>query len=257
MLKLKDASRNDFHLWKSFELDYEQKLLKVSREINKILVSAKNEQTLMAAHRRLKEYAELLKPWADIQAANMVQRIYEANERIWGMYAKRVKINLSYYVTQGDLAPVLEKMKYEASGYIQSLSNKAAEDAVNIAQDAMMNGLRPAQIEDEIYKLGDITKNRARLIARTEVARSNSMLIQARAESIGCQAYIWQTAEDARVRESHLEMNGKVCYWNDPPTLSDDTTTHPGQIYNCRCVPLPLLSEGELNEALEAQDKVA
>jgi SPP1 gp7 family putative phage head morphogenesis protein len=114
-----------------------------------------------------------------------------------------------------------------------------------------MYGMRPEAIETRIKNEGDITESRARLIARTEVARSNSILVQARAESLGSKAYIWQTAEDARVRESHMEMNGKVCYWDNPPMLSDGTQTHPGQIFNCRCIALPLLSDEELQNALE------
>jgi len=32
-------------------------------------------------------------------------------------------------------------------------------------------------------------------------------------------------------------MEGKVIAFNDPPTLSDGTTTHAGQSFNCRCYP--------------------
>jgi uncharacterized protein with gpF-like domain len=45
------------------------------------------------------------------------------------------------------------------------------------------------------------------------------------------------------VRESHKAMNGKFVRWDSPPTLSDGTTTHAGQIYNCRCYPDPVLPE--------------
>ena len=221
----------------------------MSKEIEKILANVRTEQALRVAQERLRQYADLLKPWADKQAEDMVRRVYEANERLWGRHAKRMGFDLKRYVTEGDLASIIEKMKWEASGYIRSLSNKAAESAAELAQDAMMYGLRPEAIEKEVLSLGKITENRARLIARTEVARANTILIQARAESIGSEAYIWQTAEDGRVRESHIEMNGKVVYWNNPPEL-DGFVAHAGSMPNCRCIPLPLLDGDELEEAI-------
>jgi SPP1 gp7 family putative phage head morphogenesis protein len=47
---------------------------------------------------------------------------------------------------------------------------------------------------------------------------------------------------DARTRESHARLDGRVFAWDDPP-LSDppDHHSHPGQIWNCRCVAMPIL----------------
>jgi uncharacterized protein with gpF-like domain len=36
-------------------------------------------------------------------------------------------------------------------------------------------------------------------------------------------------------------MEGVPVRWDQPPTLSDGTVTHAGQIYNCRCWPEPIL----------------
>jgi SPP1 gp7 family putative phage head morphogenesis protein len=81
----------------------------------------------------------------------------------------------------------------------------------------------------------NVTESRAMLIARTEVAKANASINEARALSVGSEGYIWRTAGDADVRESHAEMDGQYVAWSDPPTLSDGTTTHAGAIYNCRC----------------------
>ena len=239
-----------FGNWKSFERDYERQLRKVSGEIRRILEAAKTDAELKLAEKRLGEYVKLLAPWADIQAESMVMRVYEANERRWGKYVKQYGFNLREAMTKGNIGQTVTKMIREAADYIKSLPLDEARRVGTIAKEAAMYGMRPEAIEERIKNEGDVTDSRARLIARTEVARSNSVLVRARAESLGSRAYIWQTAEDSRVRESHMEMNGKVCYWNDPPELSDGTKTHPGQIFNCRCIALPLLSDEELEEAL-------
>lgn len=42
--------------------------------------------------------------------------------------------------------------------------------------------------------------------------------------------YIWHTAGDGKVRESHAERNGQVYSWDTPPDGG-----HPGEAPNCRC----------------------
>jgi SPP1 gp7 family putative phage head morphogenesis protein len=245
-----DAASRPFRGHGSFERDYERQLRKVSNEIKKMLEGAKTESDLQDAGRRLREYGNLLKPWADIQAERMVMQVCGSNERRWGKYASELGIDIKRYVMKGDLEPAIRKMREEAARYIKDIPKEASLRIGMIAQEAMVGGMRPEAIEERIRKEGEISENRARLIARTEVARSNSILVQARAESLGSKAYIWQTAEDSRVRESHMEMNGKVVHWNDPPTL-DGMKGHAGQLPNCRCIQLPLLSDAELQEAFE------
>ena len=248
----KDAAANErpFDNWKSFERDYERQLRKVAKEIQRILEFAATPNDLSLAEKRLEAYVELLSPWADKQAERMVSRVFEANERRWARHLRQSGFDLRGVMQRGDLAAKIAELRLEAAGYIRSLPIEASTRVGELAQQATMYGMRPAAIEQNLINLYGMTENRARLIARTEVARSNSILVQARAESLGSRAYIWQTSEDTRVRESHLEMNGKVCYWDSPPKLSDDTETHPGQIYNCRCIALPLLSDEEVKGAL-------
>jgi len=92
-------------------------------------------------------------------------------------------------------------------------------------------------------------EQRARLIARTETARAASVLVRTRAEAIGSTTYRWRTSGDWKVRPSHRaceredrEGLGKGVYrWADPPlTDAPDYHAHPGEIFNCRCVAIPI-----------------
>jgi SPP1 gp7 family putative phage head morphogenesis protein len=90
-------------------------------------------------------------------------------------------------------------------------------------------------------------------IARTEVAKADTAITRVRAESIGLNWYEWQTSQDARVRVSHRKMNQVLIDWNDPPSPEQlvkepsEGHYHAGNIYNCRCVALPVLSLNSLN----------
>jgi len=108
---------------------------------------------------------------------------------------------------------------------------------------ALSTGRRAEEIQKDILNTGEVTLSRARLIARTEVARTASGLVQARATHIGLTHYVWRTSMDATVRESHKKMNGKIIAWADMPTLEDGSVCHAGAIYNCRCYPDPILPD--------------
>jgi SPP1 gp7 family putative phage head morphogenesis protein len=94
---------------------------------------------------------------------------------------------------------------------------------------------------------GHVSASRARLIARTEIARATTEMTRQRAEAIGSEGYIWHSSHDGRVRESHLDMDGSFVRWDSPPTL-DGLTGHCGQLPNCRCWPEPLLEKARVKD---------
>jgi SPP1 gp7 family putative phage head morphogenesis protein len=126
---------------------------------------------------------------------------------------------------------------------IKSLPLEAAQRVHELTTEALVDGRRSAELAEEIAKSGQVTASRAKLIARTEVSRTASMLVETRSRGAGSEGYIWRTAGDSDVRDSHKEMNGKYVRWDTMPTLSDGTRTHAGQIYNCRCYPEPVIPE--------------
>jgi hypothetical protein len=66
--------------------------------------------------------------------------------------------------------------------------------------------------------------------------RGTPIHLSLKAEDLGHPTthYIWRTRGDPQVRPSHMENNGKVFSWDNPPE-----TGHPGEDYNCRCTAEP------------------
>ena len=131
----------------------------------------------------------------------------------------------------------------EQGDLIQSIPLEAADRVHGLVTENLYQSARADEIAKKILETESVTKSRATLIARTEIARAASILTQTRAESVGSDSYIWRTSKDLIVRKSHREMEGKVIKWSEPPTLSDNTVTHAGQIYNCRCWTFPILPD--------------
>ena len=65
------------------------------------------------------------------------------------------------------------------------------------------------RLKNEILKyFPETTAKRAKLVARTEAAKTHTALIRSRAESLGITWYIWHSTNDVRTRRTHRLMNG-------------------------------------------------
>jgi len=188
----------------------------------------------------LDRYGEILEPWAEIEARKITAEVAQRDERAWFKVAKKMSRAIRHEIQSTPVGHVLQARSQESALLIKSLPTEAAARIRKLTLEARASGKRPAELIEEIQRSGDVSIGRARLIARTEVARTASMLTEARAQSLGSTHYIWRTVKDRAVRSAHAEMEGVICEWAKPPTLSDGTTTHAGQIYNCRCFPEPI-----------------
>lgn len=93
--------------------------------------------------------------------------------------------------------------------------------------------------------------NRARLIARDQVASFRGDLDRSRQTEIGVSRFVWRTSEDERVRPSHRERDGMTFSWDAPIEIQleeknltvDKIEGYPGRPINCRCTAEPVLDD--------------
>jgi len=144
----------------------------------------------------------------------------------------------------------MEQYLADNVGLIQSMPLRAAERVQELVLQSLKTGeYRAEGLAEQIINVGNITRNRAKLIARTEVARISTGFTKARSEVLDLPWYMWKTSHDARVRSSHKLMNKVLIKWNDPaaPEELDPLSKksyghyHPGEIFNCRCFPQPII----------------
>lgn len=185
---------------------------------------------------RLERYADLIEPWAESVSKRLISTLEIADDAMWRERSNQISAGLRDLMT-GSRGQVARSIVEEQIKLFKSLPLKAADrvyDIHNQAIEAVVSGKRSSMLTDEIRRTGEVTKVRARTIARTEVGRASTAITQARSTAIGSRGYIWRTAEDSDVRHSHKEMNGQYVDWAKPPTL-DGMTGHAGQFPNCRC----------------------
>lgn len=200
----------------------------------------RNQASLM---QQLKLYAEALIPWAERTAGDFIASIDRQNKKAWAAQSQRVSALLKREIATSGTGLLAKQLQAEQVALIKSLPIEAGERAQRLALEAAMGGKRADEVAAELLRTEQVTASRATLIARTEIAKANASITQARAQYIGATHYIWQTADDGDVRDSHAEMDGQVIEYSNPPTLSDGMTGHAGTFPNCRCWQSPIVPD--------------
>jgi SPP1 gp7 family putative phage head morphogenesis protein len=103
------------------------------------------------------------------------------------------------------------------------------------------------KIREGIAQANNFSDYRVELIARDQSSKMASAFNRARSQAVGIDAYIWQTAGDERVRETHAANDGQIFTFEEGAPIDDGAMGNPGDDINCRCVALPYveLENGE------------
>lgn len=228
---------------KALEDRYARQLRKVAAEVGRIVdgFPDKSPTQLPLLMDALRRYSEIVEPWATTVADVMLREVEARDRRGWVRVSEEVSRGLARELRDLDVGATVREMLAGQVKLIKSLPIEAGERVHRLTMKALEVGTRADEIAAEIMRSGEVTASRATLIARTEVARTASGLVQARSMAVGITSYIWRTTRDEITRKSHHEMEGVAVQWDKPPMLSDGMAGHAGQFPNCRCWPEPVL----------------
>jgi SPP1 gp7 family putative phage head morphogenesis protein len=196
----------------------------------------------------LRAYADALKPWAVSTVKAMLGEVDARDRDSWRSLGTAISRQLHRDILGAPIGGVMRALLGEQVELITSIPLEAGQRVHRLMLKGLENSQRAAAYVDEIENSGDVARSRAVLIARTEVARTASVLTQARAMHAGITHYRWQTSKDSDVRPGHKAMQGKICEFAKPPAVNENGRImhhHPGQIWNCRCWAEPLVEYEE------------
>ena len=133
---------------------------------------------------------------------------------------------------------------------IKSIPQNTLMEMQQIIQSGFRSGSTIRDITKAIQKEYNLTKGKARMHARDQVATLNAQITKKQQEDAGCKRYRWSDSRDSRVRDCHRSLNGQIFSWDDPPEMWYVTKKkgivhtgrrcHPGEDYACRCVAIPV-----------------
>lgn len=244
----------DWRRIKTVEKTYLNSLLKLVKLFNKIAKASGNDKQkyvrVMMNFQNSMQYEKFI----NSAVKRMVLPLDAGNQRTWREAAKKAtKGKFLYRLLMDELKQgtgnIIQQQVIENASLIKTLPSDVAEKVVQDISENALKGARAESIEKVIRdKTDQHARASARLIARTETAKTQSALTKARCEQIGLKWYIWRTALDGnRVRLSHRIMEGVLVNWNNPPSpeefVGEDSVGHyhAGNIWNCRCYSEPVL----------------
>jgi len=242
----KSDKQKEFKSNQAAENAFARALKKVARHSGHIVEAhvegskIRNSAEMNAA---LEAYARLVEPWARRQSAKMLEKVAKKNQKAFKQHSKMMGRALKAGVAETEVGATAAKLMNEQVNLIKSIPTEAGARAQKLALEGFYNGTRSDEIAKELMRTTKVTESRAVLIARTETARANALITQARAQAIGAQAYYWRTTMDGAERDSHAKMNGKPVMYAKPPKLSDGTVGHAGTFPNCRCWQDPVFDD--------------
>lgn len=208
------------------------------------LVTDRLVDELLAELDRIKrEHVDLAEQRARVVAEDMTRRSNEAHRRrFYSSIESVIGIDLAGIVEEGNLQDALTLKTRENVGLIKTIPEAYFQKIETRLLEGVVQGRTPARsLIEELQELGNVTKRRARFIARDQTAKLNAAMNRERNQALGIEEYVWRTSKDERVRESHARRDGKRFRWDDPPAGGPAEGGHPGEAINCRCTAEPVI----------------
>lgn len=242
------------------ERKYHSGLQQMLHHLIGILKTRKTPETVISAveaYGRTKGFANMVHSMAQ----RMVTGALVGQKRTWreaaaeSMRGRDIYKALREETESPAMARTIAQILEENAALISTVPQELARKLTKLAWEQRTKGLRPEETAKLMAKMApDLTAGQIRRIARTETAKAGALLTEARCEDLGIRWYVWRTAQDQRVRDAHRAMNGVYCRWSDAPNPeamfgghNSGGHYHPGGIYNCRCVALPVVDERDLH----------
>jgi Phage Mu protein F like protein len=195
--------------------------------------------------------AEFFTRYAQQAATRMITGLYFGQARSWReAAAESGRSRLMYSALQKELkGPVGQRVRSLIRENAQLITTLPKSVAAQVAAMAAAHGAAGGRAKELLGEgpLARLVRSSAMRLARTEISKSNTALIEARSENLGIPLYEWSTVDDERVRRSHRKMENVLVFWDDPPSpealVGEKSVGHypPGGVWNCRCTPLPVV----------------
>ena len=196
-----------------------------------------------------------------VSALDIGQKSSEWHDKKWRSSMTEV-IGVRPFASDTGTMELLNAFADDNITLIMNLEEYTYSDIHHIVSSGVSTGRRHENIRRDIISRTDLdagvfrkVENRAKLIARDQVAKLNGQINMQKQLQAGVELYIWHNVDDERVRASHDVMEDKICRWDDATVYKDDLTDkrwkkrssingvekHPAEDYQCRCFAEPLI----------------
>lgn len=127
--------------------------------------------------------------------------------------------------------------------YIKNFTERQIQDLRQIINDNVSQGLRKEMLIEKIQDRFNVSKTKAKFLARQETSLLTSNIQKQNMQRAGIEYYMWDSSRDSRVRPDHAELNNKIFRFDNPPVVNKKTgaRANAGEDFGCRCVQRPVI----------------
>lgn len=132
--------------------------------------------------------------------------------------------------------------------WVRDFTEKEITSLRKDVQKSVFQSDRYESMFDQIQKSYDVSRNKAKFLARQETSLLMTKLKETRYQDAGVNEYKWGCVAGSKnhpVRTWHKALEGKIFTWNNPPITTKPgepvRRNNPGQDYNCRCFAIPVV----------------
>ena len=208
------------------------------------------------------------------KAYDIALKVSRFNVRAFADFSDLV-VGERFFPSQDNRQLIIDTWTTNFVDLCKSTNEEMRKKVAGVISDGVLSGRNLREMLKEIQNsCDDFSRNKAELIATTEVGKLNSAIAKNQSESAGIEYYEWSAAMDGRTRESHALMDGRICKWGDETHYYEwvdkkDGTRKlerrerpkgaykgaPGTDFRCRCVALPYVKEYEDDYKETREDK--
>lgn len=155
----------------------------------------------------------------------------------------RAAVGVDPILKEPGLASRMDAFAQQNASLIKSIQRGYHGEIEKLSMQALTSGRGTEDLAGEITDRFGVGERHARLIARDQVGKLTGQLNASRQRELGISKFTWTTAGDERVRDEHVELDGKVFDYDDPP---DEGL--PGEPICCRCTAEPVFEDDDDGE---------
>lgn len=152
-------------------------------------------------------------------------------------------MSLKTSVMGGSLEEIYKASIAENVSLIKSIASEYLQKVEGSVMRSITSGNGLQDLIPALEQYEGMTHRRARNIALDQTRKAYNSINRGRMQAIGVQKFMWHhSGGGAHPREDHIEMDGKIYRFDDPPVIDQRTGERgiPGQAPNCRCTMSPV-----------------
>lgn len=235
--------------------EYAKELAQVFRQNEVITVDASiSAQARIALNKLRRRFERLFAKNAPAIVDNVFNGIDKASRASLGQSLRELSGGITLK-TDAMPAALRQAMTAAIAENVQLIKSIGQQYHTQI-EGAVMRSLQPggrgmADVREALSKYEGITDRRKNLIATDQIRKATTSMNVERAKSAGVTKFRWlHSGGGSEPRELHLELNGQIFSYDDPPVIDDRTGErgYPGQLINCRCQAVPVIEWGDPEE---------